>query len=234
MNPPVLLVTAGPSREAIDDVRFLSNGSSGRMGLEVARKGVEAGWEVHLALGPVEAEIPEGVHHHPFVSACDLEEVTSRLWPQADALVATAAVCDYRPQERISGKKKKEPGDWNLTMVRNPDILLNRSQERDGPMGPRILVGFALEADSDEEEARRKAVKKNLDLVLCNSPGNLGVATGDYIWIEPGQPSVHLPGISKEMLAARMVEFIGTQVTLRRGHHASMGNDESESQQAKS
>ena len=101
-------------------------------------------------------------------------------------------------------------------------------------MGPRILVGFALEADSDEEEARRKAVKKNLDLVLCNSPGNLGVATGDYIWIEPGQPSVHLPGISKEMLAARMVEFIGTQVTLRRGHHASMGNDESESQQAKS
>ena len=153
MNPPVLLVTAGPSREAIDDVRFLSNGSSGRMGIEVARKGVEAGWEVHLALGPVEAEIPEGVHHHPFVSACDLEEVTSRLWPQADALVATAAVCDYRPQERISGKKKKESGDWNLTMVRNPDILLNRSQERDGPMGSRILVGFALEADSDEEEA---------------------------------------------------------------------------------
>ena len=234
MNPPVLLVTAGPSREAIDDVRHLSNGSSGRMGIEVARQGVEAGWEVHLALGPVEAEIPQGVHHHPFVSACDLDDLTARLWPQVDAFVATAAVCDYRPQERIHGKKKKQPGDWNLTLVRNPDILLNRSQERDGPRGERILVGFALEADSNEEEARRKAVKKNLDLVLCNSPGNLGVAMGDYIWIEPGQPSIDLPAISKDLLAVKLMEFIGTHMTLRRGHRASMGNDESESQQAQS
>ncbi|MFL2861844.1 MAG: phosphopantothenoylcysteine decarboxylase [Pirellulales bacterium] len=231
---PVLLITAGPSREPIDDVRFLSNGASGRMGIEVAREAVTRGWEVHLALGPVEAEIPEGVIHHPFETALDLEAVTAELWPQVDAFVATAAVCDYRPEVRIPGKIKKTPGDWNLTLVPNPDILLNRSRDREDAAGARILVGFALEAQADEKEARRKAVKKNLDLVLCNSPGNLGVATGDYIWIEPGQSSIHLPGISKEKLAARMMEFIGTQVALRRSHLASMGNDESESQQAQS
>ena len=204
------------------------------MGIEVARKAASEGWEVHIALGPVEAEIPEGVIHHPFETALDLEAVTAELWPRVDAFVATAAVCDYRPEARIPGKMKKTPGDWNLTLVRNPDILLNRSKEQEDAAGARILVGFALESESEEKEARRKAVKKNLDLVLCNSPGNLGVATGDYIWIEPGQPSIDLPGISKEMLAAKLVEFIGTQVTLRRSHLASMGNDESESQQAQS
>ncbi len=234
MNSPVLLITAGPSREAIDDVRFLSNAASGRMGLEVAKAAVQCGWQVHLALGPVTASIPPGVIHHPFETARDLDALTARLWPQVDAFVATAAVCDYRPEERIAGKRKKSAEDWNLSLVRNPDILKNRSIDKEDEHGPRILVGFALEADAGEEEARRKAVNKSLDLVLCNSPGNLGVATGDYIWIEPGQPSIDLPAISKEMLAARMVEFIGTQVTLRRSHRASMGNDESESQQAQS
>ena len=234
MKPPVLLITAGPSREPIDDVRYLSNGASGRMGLAVAQVAAEKGWQVHLALGPVDAQIPAGVIHHPFETARDLDALTAQLWPQVDAFVATAAVCDYRPHERIPGKKKKAPGDWNLQLVRNPDILENRSKDREDENGPRILVGFALESQAGEEEARRKAVKKNLDLVLCNSPGNLGVATGDYIWIEPGQPSIDLPAISKDLLAVKLMEFIGTHVTPRRGHRASMGNDESESQQAQS
>lgn len=233
LKKPVLLITAGPTREPIDDVRFLSNGASGRLGLELARVAQAGGWEVHLALGPVKADIPSDVHHHPFETARDLDRICADLWPRVDAMVATAAVCDYRPESRISGKKKKSEGDWNLTLIRNPDVLERRSREKRDASGDRILVGFALESGAGEEEARRKAVKKSLDLVLCNSPDNLGVATGDYTWIEPGEASIDLPNISKELLAGRLMEFIGTHVTSRRSHSASMGNDEPESQKAK-
>ncbi len=114
MNPPVLLITAGPTREPIDDVRFLTNGASGILGIEVARAARDAGWEVHLALGPVPHPTLEGIHLHPFVTALDLEKIAIQLWPEVDALVATAAVCDYRPAQKIVGKRKKSAGDWNL------------------------------------------------------------------------------------------------------------------------
>ncbi len=124
MNPPVLLVTAGPTREPIDDVRYLSNGASGILGIETALAARDAGWQVHLALGPVSSHPPlEGIHLHPFTTARDLEEIAVELWSEVDSLVATAAVCDYRPAEKIAGKRKKSAGDWHLRLVRNPDVL---------------------------------------------------------------------------------------------------------------
>jgi phosphopantothenoylcysteine decarboxylase/phosphopantothenate--cysteine ligase len=219
MNPPVLLITAGPTREPIDDVRFLTNGASGILGIEVARAARDAGWEVHLALGPVPHPALEGIHLHPFVTALDLEEIAIQLWPEVDALVATAAVCDYRPAQKIVGKRKKSAGDWNLQLVRNPDVLAGRGAEK----GARVLVGFALEATEDRQEALRKAVNKRLDLVLCNTLGNLGVAMGDYIWLEPAGHSISLPEISKVDLARKLVEFIGTKVASRRGDRAFNG-----------
>ena len=220
MNPPVLLVTAGPTREPIDDVRYLSNGASGTLGIEMALAARDAGWQVHLALGPVATHPPlEGIHLHPFTTARDLEKIAVELWPEVDSLVATAAVCDYRPAEKIDGKRKKSAGDWHLRLVRNPDVLAARGAEK----GDRVLVGFALEATMDVEEALRKAVNKRLDLVLCNTPGNLGAAMGDYVWIEPGGHTDSLPAISKRELAQKLVEFIGTRVASRRRDRAFNG-----------
>ncbi len=216
MNRPVLLITAGPTREPIDAVRFLSNGASGTVGIEVAKVAVTAGWEVHLALGPVHQPAPDGVIHHPFTTACDLEKIAVELWPRVDVLVATAAVCDYRPAEPITGKRKKSDDRWDLQLVPNPDVLAARGAEKEDERGPRVLVGFALETDHHEEEARRKAVNKRLDLVLCNTPDNLGVAMGDYVWLEPGEPAIPMPDITKRDLAVKIVEFIGTKVASRR------------------
>ena len=223
MKAPVLLITAGPTREPIDSVRYLSNGASGTMGIEVATAAMERGWEVHLALGPVDVAAPDGVILHRFTTARDLDQIAEELWPQVDAFVATAAVCDYRPAQRIAGKRKKTEGDWNLRLVRNPDVLAARSLQKEDDQGSKVLVGFALESDRGEQEARRKAVNKRLDLVLCNAPDNLGVTAGDYVWIEPGEPAVELPDVAKRDLAIKIVEFIGTRVASRRCDRAFNG-----------
>ena len=212
MRTPVLLISAGPSREFFDAVRFLSNSASGTLGIEIARFAVENGWRVHLALGPVAAEIPEGVQLHPFVSARELDAIAERLWPEVDAFVATAAVCDYSPQEKVSGKRKKSEGEWQVKLIANPDVLFNRSREKED----RVLVGFALETGDAEAEARRKAVHKRLDLVVSNAPENLGAAAGDFAWVEPDAETCQLRGISKKDLSRRLVDFIGGLLAQRR------------------
>ncbi len=219
MSSPVLFITAGPTREPIDDIRFLTNGASGTLGIEIAIAARDAGWTVHLALGPVPHRPLQGIHLHPFVTALDLEKIAIDLWPEVDAMVATAAVGDYRPAQKIDGKRKKSAGDWDLRLVRNPDVLAGRGAQK----GDRILVGFALESTQDHQEALRKAVNKRLDLVLCNTPGNLGEAMGDFTWIEPGGHTVSLPAISKVELAEKLVEFIGVRVASRRSDPAFNG-----------
>lgn len=213
-SPPVVLISAGPTREYIDDVRFLSNASSGRMGLAVAVAAHELGCTVHLALGPTRLDVPAGIHVHPFTSAVELDQIAEKLWPEVDAFVATAAVADYRPAERIAGKRKKGDGEWSLELVRNPDVLANRGRQK----GSRVLVGFALESDPTHAEARRKLVQKRLDLIILNSTANLGSTGGDFDWIEagssiqPGAPdvesAVELRGVTKDQLALRIAEFV--------------------------
>lgn len=206
-SPGTLLVTAGPSREYFDDVRYLSNGASGALGIAVARRAAALGWTVHLALGPTHLAPPEGVTVHTFVSADDLDAICRTLWPEVDVFVATAAVCDYRPAERTPGKRKKEPGDWTPTLVRTPDVLAGRGEEK----GNRTLVGFSLESGAGTDEARRKLVKKNLDLILWNTPANLGQCEGRYRWITAGVEDEELELLPKEEIADRILRFVGEQ-----------------------
>ena len=209
-----LLITAGPSREYFDDVRFLSNASSGTMGIEVARAARAAGWDVHLALGPVATPPPGGVEVHPFVSAVDLHEIAGRLWPEMNALVATAAVCDYRPRERIPGKRKKSPDDWQPALTRTPDVLASLAARK----GDRRVVGFALETTLDREEARRKLVQKGLDLIILNTAANLGSGRGDFDWLEAGSlflGEASFREISKRELADQIVEFLRRSLETR-------------------
>ncbi len=188
-RPQTILVSAGPTRERFDDVRFLSNGSTGGMGIEVARALFEAGFGVELFLGPTHLAPPPGVSAHRFETAVELEALAAEHWPNAHGFVATAAVCDYRPAERIDGKRKKEPGDWNVRLVRNPDVIANRGRDK----GDRITVGFALESLVDEAdrvaEARRKLEAKSLDVIILNGPANMGSDRGDFVWIESDSSS---------------------------------------------
>ncbi|MEM7260760.1 MAG: phosphopantothenoylcysteine decarboxylase [Planctomycetota bacterium] len=211
-RPPKLLITAGPSREYFDDVRFLSNGSSGAQGIALAEAARDAGLAVELLLGPTALAPPDGVTVNRFEGAEELDRLAREAWPDTDAFVATAAVCDYRPAERIDGKRKKEPGDWTVRLVRNPDVLASRGAEK----GDRTVIGFALESTPIEEargEAHRKLESKGLDVIILNGPANMGRDAGTFEWIEaarpPAPPAVtSLGDVTKRDLARRIVEYL--------------------------
>jgi phosphopantothenoylcysteine decarboxylase/phosphopantothenate--cysteine ligase len=160
-----LLVTAGPTREELDPVRFLSNYSSGKMGYAIARAAVERGARVMLVSGPTALPVPRGVEYHPVVSAVQMRQAVMELAPDCTVVVKAAAVADYRPVCR-SDRKIKKSGENRITLEleRNPDIL----GELGRLPGERLLVGFAAETEALLENARSKLEKKNLDLIVDN------------------------------------------------------------------
>ena len=161
------LVTAGPTREAIDPVRYLSNRSSGRMGYAVAQALLDAGHEVVLVSGPVALQPPEGAEVERVESAREMLAAAHRHWEGCDGLFAVAAVADYRPAETHAGKLKRTEGEGRtLELVPNPDVLKTLAAGK----GARLAVGFALESDDGEAHALGKLQRKNLDLVALNGP----------------------------------------------------------------
>ena len=230
------VVTAGPTREFIDPVRFLSNPSTGRMGFAVARAARAAGHEVTLIAGPVALKTPRGVRRVDVVSARDmLAAVQAELKavaqerdpPPAGAaalvaaetptiLVMTAAVADWRPARRAARKLKKSEMSGTLRLVRNPDILktINR-QLHTGTTGvppvALIRIGFAAETGAPAAEAVRKCREKGLDLVVGNDvtePGSgFGTATNRVTFVTPDGNVQRLPLMSKLAVARRIVSF---------------------------
>lgn len=159
-----ILVTAGPTREAIDIVRFISNRSSGRMGYAIARVGARRGHEIRLVSGPVCLAPPAGVGAEHVTSAAEMLAALMERVAWCDVLIMTAAVADWRPAHPVAGKLKKADGTPQIELVRTPDIL-----EEVGPLkGDRLFVGFAAEAGDPVPEARRKLRDKGLDLVVAN------------------------------------------------------------------
>ncbi len=167
-----LLLTAGPTREAIDPVRFISNRSSGRMGFAVAEAAVAAGAAVTLVAGPVALPTPPGVRRIDVESA---EQMLAAVAAEpCDIFVATAAVADYRPLEQADSKIKKEQAELSLTLGRNPDILAGVAAER-----PAVFtVGFAAETDNLEQYARAKLAAKGLDMIAANWVGARAAGAG--------------------------------------------------------
>jgi len=161
------LVTAGPTHEAIDPVRFIGNHSSGKMGIAIAEALARKGAEVTLVLGPtyLRPSHPR-VRVIPVVSAQDMYEVCTEHFPQAHVAVLAAAVADYRPQSAAPVKIKKQGKQIDLPLVETVDIAaeLGRIKRAD-----QLLVGFALETDNEEDNARAKLVKKNFDFIVLNS-----------------------------------------------------------------
>jgi phosphopantothenoylcysteine decarboxylase/phosphopantothenate--cysteine ligase len=167
-GPGRMLITAGPTRERIDPVRFISNRSSGKMGYAVAQAAREAGAEVVLVTGPVSLATPPGVRRVEAESAAEMYEAVMKEVGQADIFISTAAVADYKPAKPAAQKIKKASESMDLAMERTTDILATVAARPDRP----FVVGFAAETESVEQNARTKLMKKNLDMIAANEVGH--------------------------------------------------------------
>ena len=163
-----VLITAGPTRERIDPVRFVSNRSSGKMGFAVAQAAREAGATVVLVAGPVSLATPAGVARVDVESAADMLAAVLRELPGTDIFISTAAVADYRPARAAEQKIKKSAESMELAMERTADVLATVAARADRP----YVVGFAAETEAVEQNARTKLMKKNLDMIAANEVGH--------------------------------------------------------------
>ncbi len=167
-----VVVTAGPTREYVDPVRYISNVSSGKMGFEIAAEAARRGCKVTLVAGPVRLETPSGVTRVDVESAREMLAAVRKAFRGADALVMAAAVADWRPARRLAGKwRKKDDGTDTavLELVKNPDVLATVARNK----GRRVVVAFALETGDGERRARRKMARKNADFVVLNDASAL-------------------------------------------------------------
>ena len=207
------LVTAGPTREHLDPVRFLSNRSTGKMGFAVAAAAAVAGHEAVLVAGPVSLATPEGVRRVDVVSARDMLAAVEAELPEADVLVMTAAVADWRPKTTSGVKLKKGAMAPVLELEPNPDILATLAPRKGG----RIFVGFAAETGDPVPEASRKLAAKGLDMIVANdvsSPDSgFAVDTNRVTFVFPNGRRTYLPLLSKAEVAARLVAAV-TELSL--------------------
>jgi phosphopantothenoylcysteine decarboxylase/phosphopantothenate--cysteine ligase len=165
-----VLVTAGPTREEIDPVRFISNHSSGKMGYALARAAYRRGAAVTLVSGPTCLDEPYGVEMVRVISAVEMRDAVLRCLDESTIVIKAAAVADYRPEVRGERKMKKSDRPVTLKLVENPDILAEIGKMKGG----RTVIGFAAETDNLVENAREKLQRKNLDMVVANDLGQEG------------------------------------------------------------
>ncbi len=201
-----VLVSAGPTVEDIDPVRFISNRSSGRMGYALARRAQARGADVVLVTGPVEIAPPPDVRTVAVRSAREMQRAVNRYKSKVDAIVMTAAVADYRPAAPAKGKIKKREKTMGIELVRNPDILAELGRSRKGRRP--VLVGFAMETDEVVAYAKRKLVEKKVDLVVANEAA-VGFGGDDTQAALVGRDGVQqLPPMSKLELADRILDRV--------------------------
>lgn len=208
-----VVITAGPTREAIDPVRFISNHSSGKMGFALAEAARDAGAQVTLISGPVHLATPERVQRVDVVSAEDMLKAALERVPQTDIFIATAAVADFRPQQTPDHKIKKQDnsGTMTLTLVENPDIVATVARQQPRP----FTVGFAAETRDVVNYARQKIARKNLDMIVANdvSRSDIGFNSEQnavtVIWPQ-GQQTLELA--SKSQIARDIVALIAQRL----------------------
>lgn len=213
------LVTSGPTREAIDPVRFLSNRSSGRMGHAMAEALRDAGAEVTLVSGPVAIPPPPGVRHVPVVTAEEMKAASLQALPGVQLVVAAAAVADWRPVTVAPDKLKKHDGAETLQLERTPDVLLALSEAAGEGAARPLFVGFAAETRDLLAYARGKLERKRLDVVVANdvsgSESGFEVEHNAATLVRRAAPDLVLPRTTKALLAKQVVEALLPQLAKR-------------------
>ena len=214
-----IVVTAGPTWEAIDPVRGITNRSSGKMGYAVAQAAMEAGARVTLISGPTALPDPERVTTYRVTSAKEMYDAVHAHVRDADIFIGVAAVADYRPAEAKPGKIKKSAERLTLELVRNPDILDSVARLQPRP----FVVGFAAETDNVLDNARAKLAAKNLDLVAANrvgEPGSGFEADHNQITLIERDGTTELPAGTKQQLARALVQHIAGRLFTSRGERS--------------
>lgn len=207
-----ILVTAGPTREFLDPVRYISNQSTGTLGYAIAATAARRGHAVTLVSGPVALTPPAGVQVRPVVSAADLARETLAALPEADAVVMTAAVADYTPTRISEQKIKKSPGRLTIELAPTMDVLAEIGRRK---RADQVVMGFSLETQDGPARARGKLEAKNCDFIVLNGPRNFGdVAVTVSVLSRVGQP-IDWAGISKSELAERLLDLIESAHTRR-------------------
>jgi len=199
-----VLITAGPTREYLDPVRYVSNASSGRTGAALAKAALLADHQVTLVLGPSSAEPPDGAETIRITSAEEMFEAVAARFDACDVFIASAAVADYRPVAKRPEKIKKGEARLTVELERTPDILAEMARRR----RKQILVGFCLETEDLERRARGKLEAKGLDLVVANGPEAIGADRQDALLIARHGPTQRLTDVTKMELASAILEAI--------------------------
>lgn len=203
-----ILITAGPTREPLDPVRFLTNRSSGKMGYTLAGAFVHEGHSVLLVSGPTNLDVPDNVDFIPVETAAEMHDVVSKHIGRMDIAVFAAAVADYTPASVASQKIKKSGESFKLELVRTADIL-GSARQTFGFRG--TLVGFAAETENLETNARDKLVRKHCDLIIANNVSQAGIGFdsdhNQVLLVYPNH-SEALPTASKHALSLQLVDAI--------------------------
>ncbi len=213
-----VLVTLGATREYIDKVRFISNGSSGKMGMEIAKSFQSAGAEVEIINGSIEISIPETVKNHAVISAEEMYDKTTEIIDQFDIVIFAAAVSDITPQNQFSKKLKKDHynSEAAIPVKFTTDIAFKAGTQK---KENQFFIGFALESDNELDNAKKKLKKKNLDAIILNSLQEKGAGFGfdtNKITIIDHQSITNYPLKSKSKVAEDIVLFTAQKLNLNR------------------
>ena len=213
-----VLITAGPTQEALDPVRYLSNRSSGRMGYSLAEEAAARGARVILVSGPVSIEAPGGVELIPVTTAVEMHQAAVERFEQADIAILAAAVADFRPAGASEQKIKKNGAGLTVELEPNPDILADLGAAKGG----RVLVGFAAETEDLAANAREKLERKRCDFLVANLVGDAAGGTGfdspdnQGLLLSAGGDSIDLPRESKRAMAGRIFDAVTAALAVRR------------------
>jgi phosphopantothenoylcysteine decarboxylase/phosphopantothenate--cysteine ligase len=196
------LITAGPTREFFDPIRYISNRSSGKMGYAIAGAALSVSSQVTLVSGPTALTPPKGVEFISVTTAQEMAEVVWSRFSDVDICIMAAAVCDFRPKKMAAGKIKKTSFSGTLELEQTPDILAELGRRKKS----QILVGFAVETDDLEKHAREKLIRKGLDFIVANDASAFDAETNRVALILPGGKIEKLPEMPKIDVAKVIVE----------------------------
>jgi phosphopantothenoylcysteine decarboxylase / phosphopantothenate---cysteine ligase len=203
-----ILITAGPTREYLDDVRYLSNDSSGRMGYALAEAARDAGYEVVLVSGPVHLDPPIGCDCVRVSTTAQMRDACVARFESCDGVIAAAAVCDYKPRNRVPGKISKTGGPITLEMIETDDVLAELGRLK----GHRWVLGFALEAANARENALQKLRAKNCDWIVLNGPSAIGAQSNSVEVLDhSGHVATSFAG-DKTEVARHLLSWIDAKV----------------------